>query len=327
MSQPALLIYTGWDLLGDALLKLPAIRVLRKCFPNHQIHWLAGKEGSVFCNVLNPLVSDYFDEVNDYARSGISLTEVFFSQDKDRYDIVIDTQKNLKTSLILKKKYAPRLFISASAKYLLSDIVPENREKPPKSLPYYLTFLFNLASARSEQPDFALTLPSEYISRAECLLPANKTYVGFCPGAGGKKKCWPLESYIELANSLVSMGITPAFFLGPEERDWSTEIHKQLPTAEFPETALVDEIRPGPIWTMALATRMKISVANDSGGGHLLAAGGRDVVTLFSHYDPEKFSTDASNRIIISSKEYGSENVADIPVDRVFSVVTKCLSQ
>ena len=42
-----------------------------------------------------------------------------------KYDIVIDTQKRFLTSLILKK-IKTKIFISSSAKYLFSDLIPEN---------------------------------------------------------------------------------------------------------------------------------------------------------------------------------------------------------
>ena len=43
-----ILIYVGLDLLGDALLKLPALKFLKECFPKSEITWFAGKGNLYF---------------------------------------------------------------------------------------------------------------------------------------------------------------------------------------------------------------------------------------------------------------------------------------
>src|SRR4029077_14023984 len=38
-----ILVYSGLELLGDGVMKLPFVRALRRCFPTARITWLAGK--------------------------------------------------------------------------------------------------------------------------------------------------------------------------------------------------------------------------------------------------------------------------------------------
>ena len=78
---------------------------------------------------------------------------------------------------------------------------------------------------------------------------------------------------------------------------------------------------------MALATRLAIGVANDAGGGHLLAAGGRPLVSLFGHTDPEKFRPPYGTRIAICARDYGGPEMTRIPVGAVLAAVERALAE
>ena len=54
MQPESVLVHVGLDRVGDGLLKLPFVRGLRRAFPSARITWLAGKETSVYANVLAP---------------------------------------------------------------------------------------------------------------------------------------------------------------------------------------------------------------------------------------------------------------------------------
>ena len=69
--------------------------------------------------------------------------------------------------------------------------------------------------------------------------------------------------------------------------------------------------------SIALAERITLGIANDSGGGHLLAAGGRPLVSLFGHTGPEKFIDRPAQRIIIQARDYGGKEMSLIPVNDV----------
>ena len=120
-DAPSVLIYVSEDLLGDALLKLPAISVLRGAFPGHRITWLAGGGPSVFSAQLAPLIEGMVDEVQDRLRVGRSWRDLLQRPlEGRRYDVIIDTQTIVRVSLVLRR--APhRLFVSAAAGFLLSD--------------------------------------------------------------------------------------------------------------------------------------------------------------------------------------------------------------
>src|SRR5260370_17062812 len=70
-----ILVYSGLELLGDGVMKLPFVRALRRCFPTAHITWLAGKGKTVYAGTLAPLVRDCLDEVIEEAGIGSKAAE------------------------------------------------------------------------------------------------------------------------------------------------------------------------------------------------------------------------------------------------------------
>ena len=65
LKKVKILIYVGLDLLGDALLKLPFLRTLKKVFPHSEVTWLAGKGDSILNKSLKPLTHGLLDKIED----------------------------------------------------------------------------------------------------------------------------------------------------------------------------------------------------------------------------------------------------------------------
>lgn len=321
-ARPGLLLYVHEDRLGDALLKLPAMAALRPAFPEHHITWLAGCGPSIFTDRLAPLARGLVDRVADRQGLGCGWREwLRRPQSEQHYDVIIDTQTILRTTLILRR-LRHGLFISPAAGFLFSDRRPEPGAYGGSMRQRLLT-LIRLAGGRDVAPVRELNLPPEYRRLAEELLPAGPEYVGLAPGAGGRDKCWPLHQYLALARRLRQQGRTPVFFIGPEEMDWVPEIRRQAPEAMMPELDPRADACPGPLLSMALAERLALAVANDSGIGHILAAAGAPLISLFGQTSVEKFVDREDNRIIIQARDFGSGDVRRIP----FSAVVEALER
>ena len=132
----SILVYVGLDLIGDGLMKLPFLRALRAAFPAAHITWLAGKGRTVYAHELAPLTVGLLNETIENAGIGSRFGELFETPLAGRrFDLVIDTQRRVLTTLIVKR-IAHGRFISAGAGYMFSDAAPTLRAKPPtKSLP------------------------------------------------------------------------------------------------------------------------------------------------------------------------------------------------
>lgn len=309
-----ILVYVGLDLMGDGLMKLPFVRALRAAFPAARITWLAGHGKTVYAGALKPLVTGLIDDVIEDAGIGIGAAELLRRPlHGRRFELVIDTQRRVLTTLILRR-IAHERFLSPAAGYLLSDIKPDGRDKKPPALIRQLLDLVELASGRPADPHRGPSLPADILAAAERLLPEGPAYIGLAPGAGGRHKCWPLENFTTLAHRQAEQRRVPVLILGPAEAEWLEPLRRALPDAKFP---LQETASPGPLLTVALAGRMSGAVANDSGGGHLLAAGGVPLVSLFGPTSPAKFAPLARRLKIIRAQEFGGDSMAAIPVDAV----------
>ncbi len=318
MTAPrSILVYVGLDLVGDGLMKLPFLRALRAAYPRARITWLAGKGRSVYGGSLAPLVAGLLDEVIEDAGIGSKAVELLRRPLPGRsFDLVIDTQRRLLTTLILKRIRHGR-FLSSAAGWALSDARPANRQKA-RSMVRQLLDLVELASGHPADPSAPLALDPAVLAQAEALLPAGPAYVGLAPGAGGKHKCWPLECYLDLGRRLSDSGRTPVLMLGPAEADWVETVRSGLPQALLPL-----QQAPGapPALTIALAARLSAAVANDSGTGHMLAAGGVPLVSLFGPTPPDKFAPVASRLAVLRAQDFGAEAMEAIPVQAVLDAV------
>jgi ADP-heptose:LPS heptosyltransferase len=278
-----ILVYSGLELLGDGVIKLPFVRALRQTWPAARITWLAGKGGTVYAGALRPLVRHSLDEVIEQAGIGLAVGELLRRPlPGRRFDLVIDTQRRLLTTLILRRIRAG-CFVSGAAGFLLSSRRPPLPYRKPPALLDQLLDLIAVAAGRRPTPDFALELDEAAAAVAARALPAGPCYVGLAPGAGGAHKRWPLGCFLELARRQTAAGRAPVFLLGPEEAAALPEIAAAVPEALFPlqAAAAAGEAAASPLVAIATARRLAAAVANDSGTGHLIAASGCSLVSLF----------------------------------------------
>lgn len=319
MQAPATIcVYVGLDAFGDGLMKLPFLRALRHAFPGARITWLAGKGRSVFAHELKPLAAGLIDETVEDAGIGSRLGELFAARPLAgrRFDLVIDTQRRVLTTLIVRR-IAHGRFVSGAAGFLLSGPKPELPYRKPAAMVRQMLDLVEAASGRPARPDAPLALEPAVTGAAEALLPGGPVYVGLAAGAGGREKCWPLANYLALAGSLARDGATPAFILGPNEAEWAKRC-AAIPGAVLPlQEAAKRGIAVTPMLTIALARRLAAAVANDSGGGHMLAAGGVPLVSLFGPTSPAKFAPLCPRLAVLRAQDFGGDSMDRIPVNAV----------
>jgi ADP-heptose:LPS heptosyltransferase len=326
-----ILVYSGLELLGDGVMKLPFVHALRRAWPEAHVTWLAGKGKTVYSSVLAPLVGDCLDEIIEDAGIGSAASELLRNPlPGRRFDLVIDTQRRVLTTLILRR-IRTRCFISGAARYLFSTRRPRTRRAKPPSVLGQLMALLELARGERVEPVFDVTLPPEWVDRAALLLPPGPCYVGLAPGAGhpigGATKRWPLERFIALARAQAAAGRRPVFLLGPAEVEWLGELRAAVPQALFPlqEDANGNGAELSPLLTIAVARNLSVAVANDSGTAHLLGAAGCPIVSLFGPTRAEK-SAPATRRLeVIDAKSFGEPVMASIPVQPVADAVERLL--
>jgi ADP-heptose:LPS heptosyltransferase len=318
-----ILVYSGGELIGDALYKLNFFQYLRYCYPNSSITFLSGQGTSEYFSSLKIVSEKLFDLMIDNISIGNKknfLRDLFRkSLIKENYDVVIDTQSDYRCTLILKK-IKTKIFISYSLKWFLSDLKPKN--KTIESLNERLIQMVNLINdfydvKKPHSDYFPINIPPNYDEIAKKILPSKKTYIGIAIGAGDKRKIWPLKNFLKIADFYKST-YAPVFFLGPKEVHLKKKIKDKISNAIFPNTTSFDNSDiSGPLLVISLAKRLKFCISNDSGIGHMFAASRRPQITLFSLSNYKKYSPLNPNIIILDSKKWGTNNPNGISVKEV----------
>jgi ADP-heptose:LPS heptosyltransferase len=330
----SILVYVTSDAdnaLGENVLKLPLLLALAEAFPRARIAWVPGTSGEFYLrDRLAPLVggriAEFVTDLAIPAKPGAALR--LARQRKHpilgrHFDLIVDTQRNLGRTLFLR--HIPhRRFISGTWRYVWSSAAPP--QGLPRRPPRLVDKLLGLAAAATGHPVAVpnpIPLPAGLRARAAALLPPGPTYVGLAPGAGNRQngKRWPLEAYAALARTQLERGRVPVFLLGPEEeREWQAGLCEAVPQALFPEQQAASD-GAGPPLTAALGERLSAAVANCSGTGHLLAAGGAPMVSLYGPTRPEKYAPFARALICLKAQDYGADRIDAIPLAAVATAV------
>ena len=325
----SILVYSGGEAIGDALYKLNFIKNLRYNFPDSKITWLAGQGKTEYSYNLKPLVYNLIDEVVDNLKIGVNPFIEFIkpSPIKKEYDVIIDTQTVVLPTLCLKK-IKHKIFLSASAKWIFSDLKPNNFSIKNTSLNDRLNIFIKLINNNEvKYCKKDIKIEDKYIKLSNTLLPKGKTYIGISPGAGDKAKIWPLNKVVKLAQGQVNKNRIPVFFLGPDEKNLLEIIKENVPQAIFPEwtdRAIKSGLK-GPILVIALAKQVNVAIANDSGTGHMFAVAGTKLISLFSKHNSIKYAPNTKELIILDSKKWGGVDPNLIPLEEVEKSINKLL--
>lgn len=277
----SVMVYSMGEVIGDGLIKLPVVGAVRAAFPRARISWCAAKGSTVYAGALAPVVKGCIDEILTATPTGAGALDWLTARRPfggRRFDVVIDTQDNLRRSLVARRA-AEQLFVSGAGGGRLSH---RKANDLPVPVVERLTALVSLAAGWPIEPQPLPLLDQRTQEAAAALLPEGPTYVGFAPMAGGESRRWPLERFIDLAARQTAKGRTPVFFLAPGDFAAMLAVRQALPFALIPEherSDAYDDVS-GPLLVIAMASRLAAAVANDAGPGHMLAAGGAPLVSL-----------------------------------------------
>jgi heptosyltransferase-2 len=262
----ALLVKRG-GALGDFVLTLPAIAALRRAFPGARLRLIGDPR---FFALARP------DAALDHDHPGLIP---LFSGDRPGAEIgrflsgcafcliyAVDPKGQLACSLrplvagdLLVWDPRPAGDLHA-ADHLLE---PLRRRGLPVADPLPRFHL------RPAERGFALTCWQEHRLAAPLVL--------IHPGSGGRRKCWPLARFLELARRLGRQGLAVLLVHGPAEPDLGAQLRGA------PHLALCP---PGLLELAGLLESAALFVGNDSGPGHLAAALGTPALSLFGPTDP-----------------------------------------
>ncbi|MBN2018756.1 MAG: glycosyltransferase family 9 protein [Sedimentisphaerales bacterium] len=116
---------------------------------------------------------------------------------------------------------------------------------------------------------------------AEAGVTAARKPIVIQPGSGGAEKCWNIDNFVSIAETLAKEGIETVFILGPAELErFGTSVKSKMGTAgkTLANLSLTE--------ALAVLSNAAGYIGNDSGITHLSAALGIKTVAVFGPTDP-----------------------------------------
>jgi len=260
--------------LGDFILTLPVLRVLRKKFPQDQID-IIGHFPYLFLakDYLNNLYSLDNPQWSYLYSADCSLN--FLSKLLGQPDIIVSYLADISHQFNLNLKKI------SQKKFLHVPPLPSNLTRHISE--HLSTSLRALGLKEKVKP--RVVLPAEDMLYGENFWQEakleNKTVVAIHPGSGSKKKRWPLKKFIQLASKLQEgENIVVLFILGEAEEDLGNRL--ETLADRFKIISGLDIIK-----VASLLSKCSLYIGNDSGVTHLAAALDIPTLALFGPTDPK----------------------------------------
>ncbi|MEN8148532.1 MAG: glycosyltransferase family 9 protein [Planctomycetota bacterium] len=274
--------------IGDVVHGLPLAGSLRRTHPAAEITWIT-QAGPA------PLLEDHpwVDRVMIYPRrSGAAAAARFVAAlPRERFDLAIDAQGNMKSGLVLAGTGAPRRVGLARAEYRerLGAFAASEHAAPadgPHSVDRTLALARHLGDP-DPKPDFGLAPTEAERHRAEDdLAGLERPLVAISVGATDDVREWPDEHYVATIRRLVERGVTPLLLSGPAHRSRCEELARATGAAARAGTT---DLRGLLAHLSVLAsTGPAVLLACDSAPLHIATAVGLPVVALSGPQDPAR---------------------------------------
>lgn len=274
--------------IGDAVLLIPAINLLKEKFPHMAVDVLAEKRNKEVFSA-SPAIDRIFayDTATDLA---IAL--------RAHYDVVIDTEQWHRLSAIVARLTgAPTRigFETNARKKIFTHPISYSQDM------YEANSFFNLLAPFSVKGQFDpdrpfLKMASSLPESASSLLEpsSNGKLIALFPGGSIKERRWSPESFHAVAGKLINHGCYVVIVGGKDDVLASSKIAEGFRQAinlsgklSLPETA-------------AILKRSELLISGDSGILHLAYGLGVKTVSLFGPGREKKWAPKGLNHIVIN---------------------------
>ncbi len=284
-AQSFLVFHTAF--IGDIVLMLPMVQVLRKHFP-------ASRITVVTIPAVAELVRQHraVDDVIPYDKRGAhrgwrGMRAMARRLQGGRFTVALVPHRSLRSALIVRMARIPRRigFTTSAGSRLFTDRVgygsgdheidrnlvllrPVIGSVPARTLP-----VLGVSADDSRAADAFL----EQVGRQKAGL-VQRPLIALAPGSVWATKRWPAESYSRLAQQLAMCGYGVVLVGGERDR----EIACSIETAAGNDACLVNAVGKFSLsGSAALLRRCRLLVSNDSAPVHIAMGVGVPVLALF----------------------------------------------
>jgi len=297
--------------IGDFILTLPALKLLRDNFQNARIeilgykHIVALAENRSYANATCSI--DYAPLSRFFARDAelpADLVEYFGG-----FDLIVSYLFDPDEIFVgnLRHCSAARLILG-SPKLSDGEHAARQLAKPLAEIGLHLT----------DAAAFLFPSETDRDAAAHFLRGTDSPVVAIHPGSGGERKNWPLENWIELGNFLLGerasrSGGFPA--AEPSNRRFkkrrslvvvsgeADERQNVQLRAQWENTAAVRFATNLPLPQLAALLQNSTFIGHDSGISHLAAAAGANCILLFGPTDPAIWAPANKNVKVLRAPE------------------------
>lgn len=304
--------------LGDLLLSLPCIRVIRD---NSDFVHLAGPPGAA--ELLKE--TGYVHETSHVGRA---LFTSLHSKEIER--AALDFLKQFDYAVVFTRRRDSLFTINIEKMIPHTEIIVTIPSEGVES--HVSQFRLNQLALGGESVDLEskLTIPFPYREKAKEFLvrsfgaEGGGPLIAFHPGSGGKRKCWPLKNYFRLVEKLMNRQACRILFLtGPAEE---SEVADDILGFAHGHIRVVHVRNEPLIMVASLLAACDLYAGNDSGISHLSAAVSGKVIVLFGPTDPLLWKPTGTG-VEVMSAGISDDSLAGVSVDEVYERLTFRLEQ
>ncbi len=288
------IIVRGANWVGDAMMTLPALRELRRLFPEAHIT-LATRSWAIGLFIG----AEFIDEIQIQDGRGLRS---FFQQvgawRKGQFDLAVLLTNSFASALVAAVARIPvRVGYAADgrARLLTHPIdLPEWRSTKHEVF-YYLKIIAGLEwiftrqqTFLDVQPDASLEVSDVRKNDARYLLrrqgiAEDRPVIALCPGSiNSRAKRWPAESYAVLADRCIDTLRAQILLVGSkEELEVSRQVADRMHNKPIVLTGQTDIAE-----VVAVLSIADLLITNDTGPAHIAAALGRPTLVIFGPTNP-----------------------------------------
>ncbi|HEY6546902.1 MAG TPA: glycosyltransferase family 9 protein [Vicinamibacteria bacterium] len=295
------------DRIGDVLMSLPAIAALRARAPQARLRLAVGQWSESIARgfpVDEVLVwsAPWVGRPSEGAAGWGALFGKAHALRKDRLDLAIDLQGDLRASLLLWGTGAARRvgYANTGGDYLLTDVVPLDEtvswvEQNQRAVKVALDGAVGDLRAGPGVLDPGSSVDplspadrafAEAFLREKGLLD-RRPLVGFHPSGGRRIKEWPIGRWREVAARLqLQHGASIVVTGSAADRDLARQLGEGLPRPAVDLCGHLD-VRQ----SLAVIARLQLFLSSDTGPMHLACAAGTPSVSVFGPSDSVRYFT------------------------------------
>lgn len=291
------ILVRGTNWIGDAVMSVPALRELRRIFPDARItlHTRSWAEG-LFRDV------DFIDELVTFDKHRWKIKDVYDNSQflkEDGYDLAVLLPNSFESAITSFLTRIPRRvgYNKDIRGLLLTDPVPVPEWKNRRHEVYYYLNLVAEVEKRvlgretvgSYEPNISLGISDERQTAAREMLAAHgvdltkKTVALGVGSTNSVAKRWPADRFAKLNDLLQLQADLNVLLVG--SRDDSEVAGLVLGTAQRAPVDLTGKTDIGE--AAALLSVVDLLISNDMGLAHVAPAVGTDTIAIFGPTNPE----------------------------------------